>query len=524
MAIGAAIHAVRETMTGSWRGDGGGLLTAVLKLLSSNAVVTACNLLRDVSIAASLGATSVTDTFFLSISVPVFLVSVSTGSYRSVVLPLLIRVKASSSVAFEKIASRLTLVSLVGAVVVVTGVGTLLGGGYALSVGFEVEQSAKEVLGVMILVLPMYGLSAIVEMSQAPLQAAGALFFPNLSRAVLPLGVVCGALVAWSGGGLASLIVGGTIGALIGAAIVVVQLRRHAAWPNDIGARLPPAIRRQTLSNYRALTLATSINFLSPLVGQWLAGLLGDGAVSTLGYANRLTVGVVAIVTGSIAPVLLGVFARNIQLETPGKLSADFVSLTAVLAWAGCTMTFGFWISSDILISLLFQRGAFGASEVSNVRLLADCYAVQFPLLMAATTATSLISASSLNRIFVRIGVLLFVVNVALSIALMSFFQVAGIAVASSLTYALSLLLLMTFLVRNSVIEIRRSALVNILSAFVALGLAGGVVHWVPVRMVVGATFGQVLGGVAMMIGFAGIAVLANVDGLRRFRVLGRTD
>jgi hypothetical protein len=42
------------------------------------------------------------------------------------------------------------------------------------------------------------------------------------------------------------------------------------------------------------------------------------------------------------------------------------------------------------------------------------------------------------------------------------------------------------------------------------------------VRLVPGATLSGVAAGVAMIIGFAGIAVGANVGGLRRLGIIGR--
>ena len=495
---------------------GTGVIASLLKLLASNAVVTVCTLLRDMAVAATFGATGVSDLYFLAVSIPVFLVSVAAGSYRSVVVPVLVRLRTEYPGSFRAVAARLLLVNVLAVGLTVLAAAIVIGGGYLLARAGEGTPGGPQLLWVMLLVLPMYALSALVELSQGTLQTVGALFLPNLSRAALPVGVIGGALAASAGAGLQGVVIGGTVGALAGAGSVAWQLRHFGLWPRTGEAHLPKPLSQQFLGNFRALVMATSITYISPLIGQWLAGLLGAGAVSALGYANRLTVGAAALITGSLTPVLLGFFSRGNTVRDSGNRPSEFVDVTSALAWAGSLMTLAFWIGSDWLISLLYQRGAFTADDADAVRLLADCYALQFPLLLAGTTATTMISAHSLNRVFVPIGIVLFVVNLGFSVALMFRFQAPGIAVASSLTYVTSVILLFWFLSRQGLVRLDRAALVRIVGPFALLGAAGGVVFVVPVRLTDGSMLTSLVAGAFLWLVFAAAAAAANRGLLRR--------
>ena len=97
----------------------GGSSAAVATLFASNLVVTLCNLLRDVAVAASLGASHAADYFFLAISIPVLIISVAGGSYRSVVVPFLVRKAAGAHGSFGAAAARLTWLNVTGVVGVI---------------------------------------------------------------------------------------------------------------------------------------------------------------------------------------------------------------------------------------------------------------------------------------------------------------------------------------------------------------------------------------------------------------------
>src|SRR5271166_3765830 len=204
-----------------------GFSLAVVILLFGNLAVTLCNLLRDVAVAASLGSSRRADYFFLAISIPVLVISVAGGSYRSVVVPFLVRRAASAHDYFRAAAARLTWLNVTG-VAIVSGLGAIaLALGYALTSEMGSYGTGPNLLGVMLLVIPMYTLSGFVEMSQGVLQACGSLLLPNLNRAALPAGVTVAAVWLGATAGIAGLVLGGTVGALIGAFGIAAQLARH---------------------------------------------------------------------------------------------------------------------------------------------------------------------------------------------------------------------------------------------------------------------------------------------------------
>jgi putative peptidoglycan lipid II flippase len=283
-----------------------------------------------------------------------------------------------------------------------------------------------------------------------------------------------------------------------------------------VRAQLPAPEARQFLHNFRALLIASSVLLLTPVIGQWLAGLQGPGSVSALGYAFRLTVGATALITGSLAPVLLEFFAREddgYPTSLPGRA---FFEIATAFAWAGCCMTLGFWIASAYLIEFIYQRGAFTGADARHVTLLANCYAMQFPILFAGVAATSLISARALNRVFVPINVVLLIGNVLLTILLMHLLGDAGIALASSLTYVLSLTLLVLTLIRYEVVRADRVNLQRLLAPFAVLAGAASVVFLGSLRLTRDADLLQYAGAGFLLVAFAVLTIAFNRGFIRR--------
>ena len=491
---------------------------AVVKLFAGNLVVTIGNLLRDVAIATVFGASLATDRFFLAVSLPIFLLSVASGAFRSVVVPLLTRILVQGRTVFRRVARRLTYMSILG-IASVTSLLAIVGCGLYVLSNTVGSNSWKALLLVGVLVLPMYFLAAFVELSQGVLQTRERLFWPNVMRVCMPLGLILGAFLFGGRIGVLALIPGGTIGALVGAGVIAALLSREGMWPSSASERLPTELQRDVSANFRALVTATSITYLSPLIGQWMAGALGAGAVSYLGYANRLSTGMIVLVTSSLSPVLLSLYATQIAVGGIEGVRNTFAALSRAFAWAGCAMTLGTWLISDYLVSLVYQRGEFTVADAQAVRTLVDCYALGFPMLLSALAANTLISAMARNRAFVPIGIVLLVATLLGNLALMRLIGVAGIALASSLVYGLSLLLLDAYLHKYAGLALSAGEWLQIAAPFGALALAGIAPFCWSVRMTSEFSIQELLMSGAVLGIFLVLAGTANRELLRPYLV-----
>ena len=180
-------------------------------------------------------------------------------------------------------------------------------------------------------------------------------------------------------------------------------------------------------------------------------------------------------------------------------------------------MTLGTWLLSDYLVHLVYQHGEFTRQDAQSVRLLVDCYALGFPMILVAVASNTLISALSRNVVFIPIGVALLISTVIANFVLMRWLGVAGIALATSLVYGLSLVLLNTYLQRGGGLSLSVGEWLQIAVPFGVLAVAGLLPLWWSVRVDAELQIADVLASTLVLSVFLAIAVFANQEFLRSY-------
>lgn len=481
------------------------LRSALLSLVSGNAFVTAANLLRDVTLAEAFGAALEADVIFLAISIPVFIVMVSSGAFRSVCVPALERAQAAGADVLRAYGQRFVRVCITYTLLVAVA---LIALGLCLR-WLElpvVSAGTRELFALLfIAIVPMYAFTALIELVQGPLQVTGHFFVPSMLRLGLPLGMIAGVLILPEAS-VYGIAVGGACGALLGLMLSAGLLWRDGLLPGASTQPFPQDVRRAALRGFQALSIATLITYANPLVDQWVAGFAGHGAASKLGYASRLAVGVAGLLAAAMSQVLLIHFSRLVSAGNTRGIDATYRLLIRVTPWLGCAVTLAVWLSSDLVVSLLYERGEFAAGDAQVVAGLLDTYALQFPIYWTSIAAFTLIWALSLNHLFIRIGVVLFVLNLCADVALLNTFGLAGIPVSTSLVYLVSAMLLNLGLRSAGALRMPLREWQHVLYPIILLALCGFAIRRFDVSVDLQRSGLELLWALGMAAAFAGIA------------------
>ncbi len=482
----------------------------LLALLGGNLLITAANLARDISFAAFLGATRESDILFLAISIPVFILTVSTNAFRSIAVPALGRAAASSTDNWRDWAKRLLWVGGSGTVAVAGCLAAIAGLTYVASIPGISTPSLQLLSLVLLAIVPMYVFAALVELIQGPMQISGRYLQPAVLRLGLPLGVIFGA-IAFQELSVFGVALGGAIGALLGLLGALAVLRQQGILPTTRPASLPIPVGSELRAGYWALVSATCITYANPLVDQWVAGLAGEGGISMLGYANRLTTGIAALLSTTLSQALLVRFGIQVGAGDFHGIRDTYNRVIRVAPWIGCFATLSVWLTSDFVISLLYERGSFTSETSEQVSTLVDLYALQFPIFWTGIAAFTLIWALSMNRVFLRIGVVLFSLNVISDLVLVNIFGLNGIPLATSIVYLASVILLNVAL--RKVISLSPAILVGMVIPIGLLALCGLLINRFDLRISPAETFATLSSAVLVWLtfGVAGIWVAYSV-------------
>ncbi len=285
----------------------------------------------------------------------------------------------------------------------------------------------------------------------------------------------------------------------------------------DVGLRLrmPHLTKgvRQTLRVMGPGVLGAGVTQLNLLVSTALASLLPGGSVSYLYYADRLNqlpLGVVGIaVATAILPPLSravrgGDTAAAIATQNRGVELALLLTLPAATALA---------ILALPILTVLFERGAFGPAEASATAAALISYAVGLPAFVLVKVLAPAFFARHDTKTPVKVAMASLATNLLLTVILMRFFAHVGVAAALSVAGWLQATLLMTLLARREHFHLDTRARANLPRiALATIGMGA-------VLAALRAALHPALAGGAMMLRLAALAGLVAA-GLAAFLAL----
>jgi len=90
---------------------------------------------------------------------------------------------------------------------------------------------------------------------------------------------------------------------------------------------------------------------------------------------------------------------------------------------------------SHTIVRVLYQRGAFSAADTALVSWVQACYAIQVPFYVCSMLFVRFIMAVRRNDVLMYVSGINLVLDIALNLLLMRIWQVAGIALSTSIMY-----------------------------------------------------------------------------------------
>jgi putative peptidoglycan lipid II flippase len=433
---------------------------------------------RDVVVARAFGAGPVTDAFFVAFRIPNLLRRLlAEGALSTAIIPVFTEsLHRGTRSEFVRMVRAVTGVAAF-VLCVVSGLGMLLAPWIVrvMAPGWQADPGlvglASALTRFMFPYLLLVGLAAL---AMGALNAQQRFFTAALGPAVVNVAMILSVLLL--AGHMSPPIFSLAVGVLVGGAgQLLIQLpelgrlgvpfRPSLEWSH-------PAVRTIASRLWPAVFALAAVQ-VTVLVNTLLASLLPQGTVSYLYYADRVMefpLGVFGIALATA--VLPGMSAQAARGEHRGltetlgfalRLSA-FISVPAAVGLIG--------LGSPI-VQLLFQRGEFSLADARATTQALTGYAVGLPAFSATRIVAQTFYALGDTRTPLWAGFASVVANVVLAVALMWPLKHAGLALASSLSAYVNLVLLCWLLRRRLGLLGGREALRSLARTCVASAALG---------------------------------------------------
>ncbi|CAM9165197.1 unnamed protein product [Phaeothamnion confervicola] len=433
--------------------------------------------IRDILIAAMLGAGPLADAFFVGFRLPnLFRRLFAEGAFNSAFVPLFAGSLARDGDAVARRFAEQALSVLLAILFVLTIVAEIFMPGlmYLLAPGFadNPEQFANAVLfgRIMFPYLLFVSLVALYGgILNSLMQFAVAALTPVLFNAVLIAALAFVIPVfGWPGETLSWAV---SVAGVAQFLVLVVAANRagmhlHLPWP-----RLTPEVKR-LLALTGPGAISGGIAQINLFIGTIIASLHA-GAVSYLYYADRLYQLPLSVIGTAIGVVLLPDLSRRLRGgDSAGALwsqnrAMEFGLLLTLPA------TLGLLIMPLQIVDVLFTRGAFNAADAHATALAVAGFAAGLPAYVLIKILSPAFYSREDTMTPLKYAVAGVIVNIALSVGLFFWIGFVAIAIATSVAAWLNAALLAAYLLRKGHLRLDEQSVLRIPRIFLSSAAFG---------------------------------------------------
>lgn len=418
------------------------ICTFVVKLVAAG---------KDLVLANFFGISASLDTFLLAYLVPSVAVNILAGSLQAAFVPKYVLARSSDgdAAAAEFASATATMLALSLALTTILVI-PIVAWGIPAMAGKLPAQHVEEARWMAVALTPVIVLNGLTFFWSGFLNTHDKFAIPALTPIVTPICIAVAALQA-AHQGVHVLVIGALIGACIELSIVLAHAhsagqRLLFAWPR-ITTR-----HREMLKQFGAAASGNFVLGATMIIDQSFAASTGAGGVATLNFGVKLTQVIAGILAMAIGTAVLPNASRLVAKQDWVGLRMTLKSYTKILFAITLPITGALILFSEDIVRVVFQRGAFDASDTNSVAFVQSLSALQIPFFAFSILIVRTLSAISANVVLLVGAVISLLLDVVLNYSLVPLLGVAGTGLSTSLMYAVSCV----FLVVSLHIRLRR--------------------------------------------------------------------
>lgn len=446
-----SLDGVGRAVEGRWRQLAAGstnrrIFSAAVIVAGLNLAIALMSMVKELLIAASFGTSDALDAFLIASLLPTLVMSVVAGSFGSALIPTYVQVRdREGQTAAQQLLSGIMVLGV--GLLVVMAILLALAGPFILPLlgsGFGVEKLLLT-QRLFYLLIPITIINGLAMIWSAVLNAGERFALAAFTPIMVPLAAAAALLVGGATWGVYALAYGTVAGFTLQLALLGWALHQQevSVWPRWCGVN---STMRQVIGQYLPMIVGSTLMSSTLLVDQAMAATLSPGSVAALSYGNKVVALLAGISTAALGTAIFPYFSRMVA-------AADWVGVRHTLKTYSrfalvvtIPPTFFFYLFSGLLVQVLFQRGAFTETDTFVVARVQAMYVLQIPFYTVGILFVRLISSLQANHILMWGTLVNFITNILLDYLLIRIMGVAGIALATTLVYIVSLIFLSALL------------------------------------------------------------------------------
>jgi putative peptidoglycan lipid II flippase len=399
---------------------------------------------KELVVAWKFGTGDALDAFLIALVVPAFITNVIAGSLKAALIPTYMHLlQEKGKKAAQTLISGVTFASIaiLTIAIALTLVFTplylpLIAAGFD---GNKLDLTYK----LTFLISPLILLSGIQIIWGSLLNAAENFALAAITPILTPVITIIFLLTAPTWGSF-SLAAGLIFGGIAEVAVLGIALKQRgiSIFPKWYGLN-PEFI--QVANQYLPTVAASFLMCSSGIIDQSMAAMLAPGSVAALSYGNRVVSVPLLLITTALNAAIVPYFSKMIATKDWTAVKHTLKHYLRLIFLITVPLTAFVIVFSEPIVSILFQRGSFTASDTQLVANIQNYYALQIPFYVSALFVVDVIISLRKNYILMWGSGLNLIANVGGNFIFMHFFGVKGIALSTSCVYLISFSFLFFF-------------------------------------------------------------------------------
>src|SRR5579884_2001989 len=425
------------------------IVHALLSIASATLLIRIFGMAMQIVVTARFGLGPSMDAYFIAAGVPVLLAGALVSPLQSAIVPVFVRARSAGNTdeaarLFSTVLNLAILAALAGAGLMLLFRHQIL---FISAPGAgPVRQSLASELAPFI--FPTVILTVALGVLEAVLNAEGQFGWPAYAGALVPLTSIVAVLAGGRSLGIVTLAIGSLAGLSLQLGAYIVRIRRARIayrpildWHNPFLAAVGSALM--------PLLASSCIIPISPVIDQIFASGLSVGSISALNYALKLLGVPTGVVFAAVSRATLPFLSRHAADDD----KTAFKSTLRLYLWATAIGTallaIPLFLLAHPVIAILFQRGAFTAADVDRTAYTFTGFAIGVVPMSVGFLLAASVSALRKNRFLLYTDIFTLGANALLDYIFARLWQSFGIALATSLVYVCTMVILVVLLRRE---------------------------------------------------------------------------
>lgn len=422
---------------------------------------------REIVLSYVFGASAITDAYLISQTIPLTIFSFISTGIATGFIPIYSKIQQNDGKHYaDKFTSNLSNSLLLLATIIVAFVLAFTQPVVKMfASGFSGETLELAVSFTRITVFGVY-FTAVLYIFSGYLRVYEHYLAPALIGFPMNLIIICSLFIGAKTN--VFVVAFGSLLAIASQLVVLIPFLRRTSYQHQIVVNVKDKYLKEMFLIALPVIIGTSVNEINVLVDRTLASRIAVGGISALNYARRLNGFVQGLVVVSLTSVMFPMISKMAAAENIKGFKQTVNEAMASMSLLIIPATIGAMVFAEEIVALLFGRGAFTAEAITmtgNALFYYSIGMIAFGLRDVLSMAFYALQDSKTPMINATIGVVL---NIALNIILSRYMGIGGLALATSISAIVAVVLLFTSLRR----KIGGLGLSNLVKSFTKIGLA----------------------------------------------------